>query len=200
MKREPLLPEKYYHIYNRAIGSEQLFKTPDNYQYFLKKYQLYIPKVVDTLAYCLMPNHFHFLVKIKDENTVQKALDLPEQEPSAIVSKQFSKLFSCYTQSFNKVNRRMGSLFIANFKRKLISDENYLSQVIFYIHNNPVHHGFKKCIDDWPYSSYLELLSSTPTFLDREELLAWFGGQAAFIEFHSRDESFRRLEDVTLER
>lgn len=62
-----LEPENTYHIYNRANGNEQLFLSDDNYRYFLKKYNEYISPIVDTFCYCLMPNHFHFLVRVKKE-------------------------------------------------------------------------------------------------------------------------------------
>ncbi|MCX2678996.1 hypothetical protein OOZ15_03500 [Galbibacter sp. EGI 63066] len=62
-----LSPEGTYHIYNRANGSEQLFLSDENYWYFLRKYDEYINPVADTFCYCLMPNHFHFLVRVKSE-------------------------------------------------------------------------------------------------------------------------------------
>ncbi|MCF6359136.1 MAG: transposase [Cyclobacteriaceae bacterium] len=57
----------YYHIYNRANGNENLFRSDENYEYFLKKWGEYISDIADTYAYCLMPNHFHFLIKTKTE-------------------------------------------------------------------------------------------------------------------------------------
>jgi REP element-mobilizing transposase RayT len=62
--------ETYYHVFNHAIGKENLFHTTENYYYFLKKYVQYISPVIDTLAYCLMPNHFHLLIKVKPEQTL----------------------------------------------------------------------------------------------------------------------------------
>jgi len=60
-----------YHIYNHANGSENIFREEENYRFFLQQYDKYLGGVVDTYAYCLMPNHFHFLVGVKDP------LDLP---------------------------------------------------------------------------------------------------------------------------
>lgn len=59
----------FYHIYNHANGREDLFLNDDNYNFFLKKYTFHISHVADTFAYCLMPNHFHFLVRIKEINS-----------------------------------------------------------------------------------------------------------------------------------
>ncbi len=69
---EHLLPAKYYHIYNHAIGSENLFRSDENYYYFLKKYALHISPIADTYAYCLLPNHFHLLIQIKDVDSLIK--------------------------------------------------------------------------------------------------------------------------------
>lgn len=60
-------PGLTYHIYTHANGSENLFRNDENFRYFLKRYKEFIPGVADTLAYCLMPNHLHLLVRVKDE-------------------------------------------------------------------------------------------------------------------------------------
>ncbi|HEX4372500.1 MAG TPA: hypothetical protein VHZ50_04255, partial [Puia sp.] len=64
---DKLQPLSYYHIFNHANGDENIFREEENYRFFLEKYVLYIHPVAETLAYCLMPNHFHMLVKIKTE-------------------------------------------------------------------------------------------------------------------------------------
>ena len=71
----PLEEDRYYHIYNRANGSEKIFVEKDNYRYFMDKYKQHISPIADTYCYCLMPNHFHFLIRIKTENEVRKALE-----------------------------------------------------------------------------------------------------------------------------
>jgi len=67
---------KYYHIYNRGNNREDLFSTPDNYLHFLRLYEKYILPVADTFAWVLMKNHFHLLVKVKEENEI-KLKELP---------------------------------------------------------------------------------------------------------------------------
>src|SRR5699024_11262862 len=81
-KKEKLLPNRYYHVYNRANGEDRLFKNRENYSYFLKRYRQYIVSVADTLAYCLMPNHFHFLIQIKEEKEILQVMK--EQEYKGI--------------------------------------------------------------------------------------------------------------------
>jgi REP element-mobilizing transposase RayT len=178
---------KFYHIYNHANGNENLFRKDENYLFFLKKFSLYINPVADTYAYCLMPNHFHFLIRVKEAMELEATFGKFKtfQKLELKVSKQFSNLFSCYTQSYNKVYSRKGSLFMPNFKKKEITSDDYLTSVIHYIHNNPIHHGFTSTINEWPYTSYHAMLLTKNTALKREEVLSWFGGTKRFTEFHS---------------
>ena len=180
-----LEPDKYYHLFNRANGNEKIFKSPDNYQFFLRKYRMHIGPISETLCYCLMPNHFHFLIKIKIESKIRKLDNYKsEQDVSLYLSKQFSNLFSSYTQAFNKFTGRRGSLFMRAFKRKLIEDEVYLRNLVKYIHSNPVKAGLSKTPQGWKHSSYAALISEDFTFLKRNEVLAHFDGIKNFKFVH----------------
>jgi REP element-mobilizing transposase RayT len=154
-----LLFSTYYHIYNHANGDDNLFLEEENYNFFKKKYHQHIDPIAETIAWCLMPNHFYLLVKIKSEEAVAstflkfETLEKFEQR-CTFLSKQFSNFFSSYTQSFNKVYKRRGSLFIKNFKRKEVTDDAYLRSLILYIHLNPVKHGFVKEMSSWPWNSW----------------------------------------------
>ena len=188
---DSLQPSRFYHIYNHANGSENIFRDAENYRFFLEKYELYISPFAETFAWCLMPNHFHLLVQIRDETTLlTKALPkfktLEELNSANAISKQFSRLFSSYTQAYNKKYMRMGSLFMKNFKRHLIDTNNYFSKIVHYIHANPVHHGFVKAISDWHWSSYHSFLSTAPTKIKRAAVLDWFGGRDCFVQFHQQ--------------
>ncbi len=193
-----LQPNTYYHIYNRVNGNDLLFKNAENYSFFLQKFALYIHPIADVYCWCLMPNHFHFLIKIRTEEELiltfpkfKDALDdltFPKfktlEKLERQLSKQFSNLFSCYTQAFIKVNNRKGSLFMKNFKYKEVNTDAYLSNLILYIHANPVHHGFVKNISDWQFSSYHTFLSYKPTQLKRLETLEISKGIDNFVVYH----------------
>jgi len=187
---DSLQPSSFYHIFNHANGNENLFREEENYRFFLEKYALYIYPVAETLAYCLMPNHFHLLVKIRSEQQLLEAFPkfktLEKLLAANCIGKQFSKLFSSYTQAYNKKYNRMGSLFMKNFKRQVITSDSYFSKIIHYIHANPLHHGFTTGVADWRWSSYNTLLSSTDTKINREEVLQWFNGKKGFIQFHEQ--------------
>jgi hypothetical protein len=106
---EPLLHGQYYHIYNRGNSGETLFCEERNYPYFLKLYAQTIEPVAQTYACCLMPNHFHFLVRVKDFKDWQPSEDCQSCR-SLAASHAFAVLFSTYTKAFNKAYQRTGSL------------------------------------------------------------------------------------------
>lgn len=78
----------------------------------------------------------------------------------------------------------MGNLFISNFKRRKIESDEYLTNVINYIHSNAVAHGLVKDIAKWKFSSFNAICSTHQTFIAREKVLAWFGGIEEFKKQH----------------
>lgn len=163
-----------YHIYNHANGSENIFREQENYRFFLQQYSKYLDDIVDTYAYCLMPNHFHFMVKVKEEAELAK--NFPKFETlEKLVSKQFSNFFSSYTQSFNKKYQRKGSLFIKNFKRKPILTEFQWQDTFLYVQLNPIKHGFVKDLKDWKWSCFHGYeRAKDPSNLERSYFLNYF--------------------------
>ena len=172
-----LQPGRYYHIYNRGNNREDLFRAERNYRYFLQLYARYVHPIADTFAYCLMRNHFHLLVRIKQTSQVS---DVSKFKPS----QYFSNLFNAYAKAINKAYGRTGSLFEERFGRIEVTSDAYASQLIFYIHFNPQKHGFVDDFREWPWSSYAALRASATTKLNRAEVLSWFGGENRFEEFH----------------
>lgn len=186
---KPLQPDCYYHIYNRGINGTALFKTQADYRLFLSKYKTYITPIANTFAYCLMGNHFHFLIKVKEETEILASVQdkYPGKKISFFskwVSSQFAHMFNGYSQAFNKKEDRTGGLFESPFRRIEVDEEGYFSTLIAYIHHNPQKHGIIKDFRDYPYSSYKTHISEKETILEREEVLEWFGGKEQFIEFH----------------
>ena|SRR6218665_1833575 len=200
-KTELLKPGNIYHVYNRANGSEKLFISDENYRFFMEKYIHHISPVADTFCYCLMPKHFHFLVRIKSEEDLKVNATFPETsqtfpkfgtlekfEPQTekLLSKCFSNLFSSYTQAFNKQQNRKGSLFMKNFKRKHVNDMGYLRQLVIYIHQNPVAAEISKSPEDWPHSSYRNIISDETAPPEKDELIGWFEDKENFLSSHSK--------------
>ncbi|MEM8894253.1 MAG: transposase [Bacteroidota bacterium] len=159
-------PDRFYHIFNHANGDESLYREEANYYFFLRQWSKYIEPVAKTYAYCLMPNHFHFLVRTETSKVFENLGGL-DTTPEKLISKAFSNLFNSYTKAFNKRYSRKGSLFMSNFKKKEVDSDSYLTDVIVYIHQNPMHHGFTKTWQKWSHSSYQSLLSDKLTKLAR---------------------------------
>ena len=114
-------------------------------------------------------------------------------------SSQFSHLFNSYAQAFNKQHKRHGSLFESPFKRKYVDSDQYFQEVVSYIHNNPVHHGFTDNATDYPWSSYHSAISSKTTKLKRTELLNWFGSTENFVKYHQQKRDYITIEKLLIE-
>ena len=185
-KPAPLQYGKYYHIYNRGNNRENIFFEKHNYRHFLELYAKYIVPTADTYVYCLLRNHFHFLVRIK---TVEEQETLRVLKPS----QQFGNLFNAYAKAINKAYNRTGSLFQNPFGRIEVASDAYFIWLVIYIHQNPQKHGL---IDDfriWPHSSYRTLLSTKPTRLKRDDVLAWFDGVDNFVVLHQQEATERKV-------
>lgn len=189
----PLLSGNIYHVVSRAIGNEKIFIEEENYRFFLRRFDKYIFPVADTLCYNLLPNHFHFMVQIKPEEDLlplflakKPSRQQTESWQPDFVMQQFSNLLNSYTKAFNEKYNRKGALFIDRLRRVEIQSADQYSSTIFYVHKNAVHHGYCSEISDWKWSSYNTILSKAPTKVKRELVLEWFGGEEAYIKFHSQ--------------
>lgn len=187
-----------YHIYNRANGAENLFREQKNYAFFLAKYFDHIHPVVETFAWCLLPNHFHLMLRIRPEAEIAKRGLTGFQNLSGLVSQRFSNLFNAYTKAINKTYERHGSLFQRPFKHKEVDSDAYFGQLVLYIHQNPVKHGFVTDLRDWPHSSYHQYASNLTGFenlsgLDMNVVLDWFGSLEEFKRAHETSGALRSV-------
>ena len=150
----------------------------------------YISPVCQTFAYCLMPNHFHFLIRVKSDRELRKSPKAPkagsELNAPAFIMQQFSNFLNAYAKAYNKKYNRRGALFVDYLRRKSISSDRYLMNVIHYIHFNPVHHGYCSDLNDWAFTSYHALRSHRPTYLERKTNLDLFGDLHTFDKFHQK--------------
>jgi REP element-mobilizing transposase RayT len=197
-----LLHGNYYHIYNRGTNGTDIFLEPENYYHFLRLYAKYIEPIADTYAWCLMKNHFHVLVRIKDKTEInENELSYSTIEKPKVIEpyRQFSHLFNAYTQAINKRYKRTGCLFGRNFQRKLVTTEDYFRKLIFYIHNNPVHHGFVKQMGCYPWSSYESMVTEKPTLLKRHDVLGFYGSKEDFISYHGQEHHVNEILNLIIE-
>ena len=200
--KEPIFHGNYYHIYNRGNNGIDIFLETENYYHFLRLYTKYIEPVAETFVWCLLKNHFHVLVRIKEkEEIISTELSYSTVENPKVIdpSRQFSHLFNAYTQAINKRHNRTGSLFESTFERKLVSSESYFQQLIFYIHNNPVHHGFVEKMSLYPWSSYETIISNKPTRLKRSDVIALYGDVENFIFYHNQQQNLNEINNLIIE-
>jgi len=134
------VPGQYYHIYNRGVGKGWIFFNEGNYEYLLRLVKRYYQNYgVMFIAYCLMPNHYHFLLR---------------QETDEPLSKFMQILFNTYAQAVNLEQGRSGTLFEGRFHHKRVDKWEYLVTLCRYIHRNPVKAGLVSVPEDWEYSNY----------------------------------------------
>jgi len=188
IRNTPIEADRFYHIYNRGINGENIFKTDRNYLFFLSKVSEFLIPVCDVYAYCLMPNHFHLLVKIKSDFELDSLVKVRSglYSPQNIFSKQFARIFNSYSQAFNKENERHGALIESPFKRKLIISDKYLINTIIYIHQNPQNHFLTPEFSKYNFSSYQAILSNSKTLLKRKEVIELFDNRENFILTHKK--------------
>lgn len=190
-RTQSLVTGEIYHIFNRGSEKRDTFLQPRDYERFRKTFYYYqfsdkkpkfsflnkaelnslkpisSEKYVEIISYCLMPNHFHFLLKqLKDSG----------------ISKFFQQLCNSYSKYFNLKYGRVGPLWQNRFKAVLIENDEQLIHVSRYIHLNPIVSGLLKHLDKYPWSSYQEYLNM-PVICSPRIVLDLFESRENYKEF-----------------
>jgi REP element-mobilizing transposase RayT len=170
LRKASHLADHYYHVYNRGCNRERIFANDGNYLFLLRRVQRFLVDYpLTVIAYCLMPNHYHFLLR-------------PEEDGA--LSPFIQRLFNSYTQAFNKQQRRSGTLFQGRAKSVLVDTDEYVLHLCRYIHLNPVRAGLVAHPGEWPYSSYLEWVEQRAgTLVDRDFVRQYFAAPAEYEAF-----------------
>lgn len=158
-----------YHIYNQGNDRRVIFQNEENYAFSLQKLQKRFQGVAEILAYCLMPNHFHLMIKPTAFGVEASKSSVPNAERKLFISTlsvAIQGLTSGYAQAYNKMYSRSGSLFRQKTKTKqtgvlssetgLLVDLSYTLRCFHYIHNNPVDANFTKHPSEWQFTSFHE--------------------------------------------
>lgn len=186
----PFVNGHYYHVYNRGSEKRQIFDTNWDYLRFLKTvkyYQLsepkprlskflinqnfkidHLEKIIDIICYCLMPNHFHFLVRQVKEDGITKFT---------------GQLSNSYTKYYNTKYRRVGPLLQGEFKAVLIESDEQLIHVSRYIHLNPLVSLLTKDLNLYRWSSYHEYVNKLAGICDKDPILGFFKSPSEYNEF-----------------
>ena len=183
--------ERIYHVYNRTIDRKPMFTSDENYAFFIRQFDKYLSDYVNIYAYNLIGNHFHFMIQIKDLSnltnlTTFKKLSNLEKEKTThdIVSHQFKKFFQSYAMAFNKQQNRIGTLFQTPFKRVEVNNEEYLRELICYIHTNAQKHKIVKDFREWKWTSYHKISSDKETKLIKTKVIDYFNDKENFEYTH----------------
>ncbi|MGC9503806.1 transposase [Baaleninema sp.] len=175
----------YYHIYNRGNNGDLIFIEPENYGYFIKLIRKYfIESLVEMVSYCLMPNHYHFLVYLKDRD----------------FSDCMKKLSLAYVKAINQRYQRSGSLFEGRFQSIVIDNDRYLCHLSRYIHINPVRANLVKHPQDWIFSSYRDYVGLRRGTLPKPDVvLSQFSGREDYRQFVESEVDERIIQRLILE-
>jgi REP element-mobilizing transposase RayT len=160
----------YYHLYNRGANRNTIFLCDNDYCDFLNRLRNYaVLHATSLIAYCLMPNHFHLLVRQDGEDRSGVMVQL-----------------ACngYTQAFNRRHQHSGTLFQGRYQRILVDNSEYLRHLCRYIHANPVKDGFAFQPELWPYSNYADWISGRPgAAVDSGFIVEFFGSADNYCVF-----------------
>jgi REP element-mobilizing transposase RayT len=138
-----LVPGSWYHIYNRGVASGPIYLSADHYALFLRGIMRFMaPGEDQVIAYCLMPNHYHLLLRMGPDD----------------LSGAMQRLAMSYVNAFNFRLGRSGPMFHGRFQAKLVDRDDYLLHLTRYIHRNPVDALLVRRAEDWPYSSYRDYI------------------------------------------
>ena len=163
-KRPDYHPGGVYHIFNRGEHRASIFREPENFLFVLRKIKKYQPELgLSLLAYCLMPNQYHFLIRQDGE------------QPAGRLTQ---RVFNSYSKAYNLRYGHTGTLFEGAYHVKPVVQTPHLLQLCRYIHANPVKDGSVAHPGDWLYSNYLEWVGQRDSILvDRAFAREYFDSQ-----------------------
>ena len=173
-------PGAWYHVMNRGRRREEIFSTSKDYDIFLAVLKETVEMLnLKVSAYCLMSNHYHLLLHTPDGN----------------ISRCMRHINGVYTQRFNRIHQKDGQLFRGRYKAVVVDSDNYLLEVLRYIHKNPMRAGIVENVDDFIWSSHKGYCSRAKKWdwLHKDFLLAMFSeksnqAKSAYVEFMRQHE------------
>jgi putative transposase len=169
-RRETFIEGHYYHIYNRGVDKSPIFFNPANYEYCLRLIKRYKARYgVAVIAYCLMPNHYHLLLR---------------QDGDIPVYRFINSLFNSYVQAVNRQQNRKGTLFEGKYQFVHIDRDEHIIHLCRYIHLNPVKANLVSRPEDWQYSNYREWVNLRGgTLKDKDFIEGTFQSPKEYVVF-----------------
>ena len=183
--RIPLLPGRYYHLFNRGVNRTTIFDEAADYERFLWLVRQHILPVGRVYSYALLRDHWHLCI------STFPAEKLPPHrlKDKHALGRVVGHLQNAYAKYFNHKYRRVSGLFEHKYERVEVTSVEYFRTLVLYHHFNPQKHDLIDYFDRYPWSSYQHLRDDAePTFLAREVVWQKFGGRAAFQAAHQQYE------------
>ena len=164
------VPDGYYHVYNRGCNREKIFRSRENYLFLLRLLRRRVREYkIGIIAYCLMPNHYHFLLR---------------QDSNLSIRDMMQSLFNSYSKAFNVMYHRSGTLFEGPFRAIHVDNEGYLIHLCRYIHRNPLDAGLVRLLESWEFSNYPDWIGKRRGILiDPEFVHAYFPNRSEYVKF-----------------
>ena len=197
------LPGHIYHVYNQGNNRQKIFYSDSDYFIFLNLYRRLIEKNCETIAWCLMPNHFHFMIYADERSSIKIKQGGIFLDP---ITNGIRKLLSSYTRILNNRKGRTGSLFRQKTKAKSLSDiqalpessyqiRDYYVNCFHYIHQNPIRANLVSRLEDWQFSSFRDYANLRNGCLCKKELAV------LYCEYSSENflsQSYSTIEEVII--
>jgi len=196
--------DEIFHTYNRGVGKMKIFLDDEDMTVFMsrlyenifpekKKLQINIktkyqrkflpPNSFELISYCLMPNHFHLLIKQKT--------DLP-------ISQLISKVCTGYSMYFNKKYERVGSLFQDTFKATLVKTNEQLLWTSLYIHENPIKAHLIEKLEDYKWSSYLDYAGLDMGICKKDIILGQYKNPKSYLDYFNNPKINKKMQNLMI--
>ena len=165
---------EFFHVYNRGVKKSDIFDSRENYSFFLTRVsEVWIPTQVEVISFCLMPNHFHFILK---------------QNAQEGISDFMKSLCNSYAKALNNQRRSSGHVFESKYKIKLIDSEDYLIWLSRYVHRNPKDGGLVSACFDWEFSSFRDYVETKRyRFVSSEVVISQFSSAEQYRRYVEDD-------------
>ncbi|MBS4539473.1 transposase [Clostridium sp. D2Q-11] len=175
-------PTEYYHVMMRGINKEAIFRDEKGKIFFINILKVQaIEELIEVVAYCIMDNHVHLVLKGKIDN----------------LTLAIKRINIRYAMKFNKHMDRIGHVFQDRFKSEVILNDTHLFQVIRYVHNNPVKANMIKNPSEYEWSSYNEYINKNNVICSQQKkfILGYVSNSIKkFTEFHYQDDNNEYLD------
>lgn len=187
MKFNLLQPGRYYHIFNCTKNGDPLFYDEEDYHYFLKLYRTHIVPIAETYAYCLLQDHLHLLLRIRED-------------AEGSLYKPFALLFNAYVKCYNKRHHREGRLMQFKLKRIEIRSQTSIEEMVRFISQNARRHGLTDDLARYRFSSYRATIAGAGSIIHSAWIAEHFGAGDQLVNLLNTPVDERRVRRYLIER